>query len=294
MSHAGLLQLVGLAVVGLTTQAVVTSYNAVAQELLGWTVDSGLGTSFTDRVVEHEETAAHASLRYELAGGRSWSGRVTVAPRSAPATAVPMLDDAGRVVGGVAMFLEVDSALWPLLTGSLDGWLVVHPTGRITYASKQATRLLGRAARDLTALGVESAAVGKREGLGALLAQQANGADGAEFRLTVDDGSHRWIDAEATGSNQDGPLQGVLWRLRDITGRRRLDRTQQTRSAELQTALDSRVVIEQAKGFLAGRDGGTPEAAFLRLRRHARDGNLTLREVARQLIDGELVMPPGS
>jgi AmiR/NasT family two-component response regulator len=52
------------------------------------------------------------------------------------------------------------------------------------------------------------------------------------------------------------------------------------------------VVIEQAKGFLAGRDGDTPEAAFHRLRRHARDHNLTLREVARGLLDGAIDLSP--
>jgi AmiR/NasT family two-component response regulator len=82
--------------------------------------------------------------------------------------------------------------------------------------------------------------------------------------------------------------------LRDVTGRRRLDRLERAKAEELQSALESRVVIEQAKGFLAGRDGGTPEAAFLRLRRHARDHNLTLREVARQLMDRQIPLPPVS
>ena len=298
---AELLQLVGLAVVGVTTQAVVTSYNPVAQAMLGWTNVSGLGLSFTDHVDEHPEASSQDTLRDELAAGRTWSGRVTVAQagvpaarRSAPATAVPLLDDAGRVIGGVAMFLDLESALWSLLTGSLDGWLVVHQTGRISYASKQAVRLLGRTARDLTALGVESAALGRREGLGSLLAQLAGGAEGTEFQVAGPDGSSRWIEAEPTGSNHDGPVQGDLWRLRDVTDRRRLDQAEQSRADELQSALDSRVVIEQAKGFLAGRDGDTPEGAFVRLRRHARDRNLTLRDVARQLMDGEIVLPADS
>jgi AmiR/NasT family two-component response regulator len=63
------------------------------------------------------------------------------------------------------------------------------------------------------------------------------------------------------------------------------------RAAELQAALESRIVIEQAKGFLAGRDGDSPEAAFQRLRRHARENNLALREVARQLMGREITLP---
>jgi AmiR/NasT family two-component response regulator len=53
-------------------------------------------------------------------------------------------------------------------------------------------------------------------------------------------------------------------------------------------------VIEQAKGFLAGRDGVTTDAAFHTLRRHARDQNLAIREVSRRLIAGELSLGDAS
>ena len=57
---------------------------------------------------------------------------------------------------------------------------------------------------------------------------------------------------------------------------------------QLQTALTSRVVIEQAKGVLAQHHGLTMDAAFDRLRRYARARNLRLAEVARQLATSEL------
>lgn len=57
---------------------------------------------------------------------------------------------------------------------------------------------------------------------------------------------------------------------------------------QLQSALDSRVVIEQAKGVLAERHGDDMQAAFERLRRHARSSNLTVRSVAQQTVDGSL------
>jgi GAF domain-containing protein len=56
-------------------------------------------------------------------------------------------------------------------------------------------------------------------------------------------------------------------------------------AAELQVALDSRVVIEQAKGVLVGRHGLTTRQAFERLRRQARDQRRPLSEVARAVVD---------
>jgi GAF domain-containing protein len=49
---------------------------------------------------------------------------------------------------------------------------------------------------------------------------------------------------------------------------------------QLQGALQSRVVIEQAKGVLVGRHGGTTREAFERLRKLARDQRRPLPEVA--------------
>jgi GAF domain-containing protein len=57
---------------------------------------------------------------------------------------------------------------------------------------------------------------------------------------------------------------------------------------QLQAALNSRVIIEQAKGILAERAGTTVDTAFARLRIHARDHNRRLGDVAREVIDGHL------
>jgi GAF domain-containing protein len=57
---------------------------------------------------------------------------------------------------------------------------------------------------------------------------------------------------------------------------------------QLNNALNSRVVIEQAKGMVAERAGLDMEQAFNRLRSHARSHNLLLVDVARSIIDGSL------
>jgi GAF domain-containing protein len=59
---------------------------------------------------------------------------------------------------------------------------------------------------------------------------------------------------------------------------------------QLSVALDSRIVIEQAKGMLAERAGLEMDDAFARLRKHARNNNIRLVEVAQGFIDGSLAV----
>jgi transcriptional regulator with GAF, ATPase, and Fis domain len=59
-----------------------------------------------------------------------------------------------------------------------------------------------------------------------------------------------------------------------------------TLNEQLQTALNSRVVIEQAKGKLAERLGVDMDQAFNLLRDRARTGNRRLSDLARAFIDG--------
>ena len=54
------------------------------------------------------------------------------------------------------------------------------------------------------------------------------------------------------------------------------------------------MIIEQAKGFLAGRSGITPQAAFELLRGYARSHHLAMREVSRRVVGGDLPPPPPS
>ncbi|HWC38098.1 MAG TPA: GAF and ANTAR domain-containing protein [Acidimicrobiales bacterium] len=62
----------------------------------------------------------------------------------------------------------------------------------------------------------------------------------------------------------------------------------QALTEQLQTALNTRVVLEQAKGMVAEQGKVEIEAAFTLLRDHARDQNVTLAEVARSVIEGRL------
>ena len=66
---------------------------------------------------------------------------------------------------------------------------------------------------------------------------------------------------------------------------------QEQKASELQIALDSRVVIEQAVGMLAERFDLSVGDAFVLLRRAARDSRSELRGLAMQLTQGRRVTP---
>ena len=69
---------------------------------------------------------------------------------------------------------------------------------------------------------------------------------------------------------------------------RRAMRQHEILTGQLQAALNSRIVIEQAKGVLAERLEVGIDEAFARLRAYARNHNLRLAAVARSVIEGTL------
>jgi GAF domain-containing protein len=64
----------------------------------------------------------------------------------------------------------------------------------------------------------------------------------------------------------------------------------QRTSEQLQRALSTRLIIEQAKGVLAANRGTTVDDAFLTLRTYARDHQAPIHDVARAVVTGELLL----
>ncbi len=61
----------------------------------------------------------------------------------------------------------------------------------------------------------------------------------------------------------------------------------ETLTQQLQGALNSRIVIEQAKGVVAQSNGVSVDDAFMLLRSHSRSHHLRLTDVAREVVSGE-------
>jgi GAF domain-containing protein len=118
-----------------------------------------------------------------------------------------------------------------------------------------------------------------RRGLLAVLASPIPYADGAVGVLAMlDRAPHAWARAERQALVAYTDLAAMLvLNAIEATERGRL-------AGELRAALDSRVVIEQAKGVLVGRHGLTTRQAFERLRQQARDQRRPLAEVAAEVV----------
>jgi len=56
------------------------------------------------------------------------------------------------------------------------------------------------------------------------------------------------------------------------------------RTIQLQTALDTRVLIEQAKGIIAKEDSISPDEAFEKIRRQARSERRKLHDLAAEIV----------
>jgi GAF domain-containing protein len=67
-------------------------------------------------------------------------------------------------------------------------------------------------------------------------------------------------------------------------------RQQQRTAEQLQQALDTRLVIEQAKGVLATQRQCSVDEAFISLRKHAREHGARIHDVSRAVVDGDLLL----
>jgi PAS domain S-box-containing protein len=96
-----------------------------------------------------------------------------------------------------------------------------------------------------------------------------------------------WTDADVAAIVAFAVVIGRLL-ASSIEARRRGDLVTQ-----LQTALESRVLVEQAKGVLMEREGLSAQAAFERLRRQARARSMKIDALAREIIADRALRPGG-
>jgi GAF domain-containing protein len=192
-----------------------------------------------------------------------------------------------------------------LLDVSAAGLLLADPRGelRVVAASSEAARVLElfqlqsdqgpcldcfRAGRPVAAadLGADErwpqfAAAARQAGFRAVQALPMRLRDQVIGALNLFRNAPGVFDAEVVHIGQALADVATISMLHERSMRRT-----DTLNEQLQTALNSRVVIEQAKGKLAERLGIDVDQAFALLRDQARNGNQRLSDVARGFVDG--------
>jgi GAF domain-containing protein len=103
---------------------------------------------------------------------------------------------------------------------------------------------------------------------------------GALNLFQIEPGEMRQADVAAAQAMADVATIGVL--------QHRAALEAQVLNEQLNQALNSRIVIEQAKGIIAEREGLNMDQAFSTVRNHARYHNLRLVDVAHDVIEGTL------
>ena len=103
---------------------------------------------------------------------------------------------------------------------------------------------------------------------------------GAMNLFSVRPGDLNEVDAKAAQALADIASIGIVTN--------RLHARHELVQQQLQTALESRITIEQAKGVVSAQRGISTEQAFVRIRSYARNGGLRLQTVANQIVESKL------
>lgn len=288
------LEALGHAVITTTPDGKVVGWNPAAERMYGWTADEALGSNIADLCVPTMAQDMADDIMAALREGVPWSGGFPV--RRKNGTMFPALvTDAGiyrdgELVGVVGVSTNLGGALEPLLERSTDAALVLRSDGVVTYASPAVGQLFGWKADELVGGPIMPLMhPDDRRSLADFLPRVVT-EPGAHppLELRLDRGGE-WVWAEAALTNllDDPDVRGVVCNLR-LSPRRAAQEEAETRARQLQVALDTRLVIEQAKGYLAGHDGIDPELAFQRIRQYARSHHQALHDVALRVVRGEV------
>jgi PAS domain S-box-containing protein len=294
ISAAEQLAAIGQAVITTDPTGVIVYWNPAAEELYGWTAEEVIGRRIEEVTVSEVGQETATAIMEALRDGVPWSGGFPVRRRDG-STFPALVTDAGvyhdgELVGIIGVSTNLGTAIRPLLERSTDAALVLRHDAVITYASPAVEMLFGWEQDALIGTSVVDLLHEEdRPALGRLLEDvvaRPGAHPPAEVRARA---FHDWRWAEAAFTNllDDPTVRGVVCNLRPSPTRATMEQAE-ARARQLETALQTRLVIELAKGFLVGRDGVTPDEAFSSLRSYARSHHLTVHAVCQRVVSGEI------
>jgi PAS domain S-box-containing protein len=284
------------AVVATDLHGVVLYWNNAAADLFGWSQAEAMGRKIEELTLPDVGRGRAADIMAAVRSGLPWTGGLEV--RRKDGTTFPALVTAagverdGDVVGMVGFTTNLGSALGPLLERSTDAAVVLRSDAFVTYASPAVKQLFGWEESIVGTSVVPLLHPDERPALAQLMEEvvaQPGAHPPLEIRV-LSEGGWVWAEAALTNLLDDPDVGGVVCNLRRSL-RREAHESAELRVEQLNTALQSRVIIEQAKGFLAARYDIDPDDAFQRLRSYSRNNHLVIREVARRVVAKELDLP---
>ncbi len=282
------------AIIALTLEGIITSWNPAAQKLYGHTSQDTVGTSVETlspkdqldqiKAILAKNKASQHIQHLHTVGVRKDE---TVFPVSL--TVSPIRGAGGAIVGTSMIsrdMTELHHALRysrSLIEAGLDPMVTISPAGKITDVNEAAINVTGVTRDELIGSDFSQYFTDQdkaREGYQRAFAQGSL----TDYPLTLlhQDGTLTDVlyNASVYRDFNDSPL-GVLAVARDAAQLRH----QQQLSEQLQGALASRIVIEQAKGLTAQRHEVTIDQAYQLIRTHARNNNASLRTVAEAIVE---------
>lgn len=299
ISMEEILAAVGLGVMASDLSGAVVYWNQAAQELYGWTALEAVGRQVEELTAPQIDRKAAHEMEAARRDGVPWSGGLPVQRKDGTVFPALITDRGiyrdGQLVGLVGLTASLGSALRPLLDRSTEAALVLRADGVVAYASPSVSPSFGWQEPIVGSSFMPLVHPDERPTLTALM--RAVTDHPADVRSVADvrvrtTGGWAWAEAALTNMLDDAQVRGLVCCLRRSPWREAYESAERL-AEQLETALDSRTIIEQAKGFLAGRHGIAPDEGFERLRGYARSRNLTIQQVAAEVVAGDIDLLTG-
>ena len=240
------------AIIGTTTDGIVTSWNPGAEKLYGIPAAEAIGRSI-DQVVpddlqeERREIFARAAAGTEITGYRTRRVARDGTVLDVAVTLSPVLDADQQVTGISAIVRDISEATRNealtrgVLEGALDAIVTVEPDATIVTFNRAAERMFGRRADEVLGRSAADLLVAERDRepyLAGLLRMAESGeGTGARYVIRGLRADGTTFPAEMSGARIAGATPYLTAHVRDITDQRRA-----AREAELVAGLTRRAL----------------------------------------------------
>lgn len=293
---ARLLDLLGQAVVATDADGIVRYWNAAAHRLFGWTADEAVGAQLHKLTGGGALRSFSAEVMAVLRSGGHWSGGLPV--RSKNESVFPVLvtnsaihDDQGRLAGLVTVSIDMGHLVRPLLARLGGASLLVDAGAIVRFCSPATTDMLGWHESEL--VGTSILDILHPDDVEHVRPWFQVGGPGEEalrlepeFRMRTREGRWCWVHVRVADLYDDPAVNGLIVTLRDVSETRETLDQLRDLTDQLQMALGSHAIIEQAKGVIADRLGVGTEQAFEWLRERASQDQRRVDDVAAEVVAG--------